>query len=486
MRKIILICLSLIAFTSVSLHSQWIEKEGYWELSEKVPDLRDLKILPEENLIITVSKDNTIRHIEYDSGKILKSGKPSDITEDNDHAKISSDGKTTVVARYKEGKNFTDINISVLNNSNYMIIAEDNFQNGIKYDKSQVREVTEMKINHLDYGYLTNALILANYIKTQGSENGGQYKTWGQKGNIYFAKTVGNNFNLIKHFENDAPLAIKRISNKSDGNYISILYDHFKYENARRTSIEENNSLVIFDSNFDTTQLFKSKYSYLRTDSYPDGAWSLTETGYLFPMYQLFETENPNLLKIRSNGKLFTFDIDKGELIDSLENHIYKKDIISFNQARLIGQIDNKNFNIYNAVNTKLISTTTLPQKVTIANPMINEKNNRTFFVLESGEVVFYKLDVLEQFPKEIITLSKDVAYVGETIEFTSLDNSINADYKWEIDNEVIMITKDRNFHYKFDKAGVYDIKLTITLPNSSTHEFTKLKAIRVNDSLKA
>lgn len=99
MKNLIFLFVIVFIALNTNANSQWLEKEGYWELSERIPDLRDLKILPEENLIITVSKDNTIRYIEYDSGKILKSGKPSELTPDNDYAKISSDGKTTVVVR---------------------------------------------------------------------------------------------------------------------------------------------------------------------------------------------------------------------------------------------------------------------------------------------------------------------------------------------------------------------------------------------------
>ncbi|MDT3740425.1 MAG: PKD domain-containing protein [Candidatus Kapabacteria bacterium] len=482
MKKLIIFAIILLVQFSVS-NSQWLEKEGYWELSEKIPDLRDLKIIPEENLIITVSKDNTIRHIEYDSGKILKSGKPAELTEDNDYAKISSDGKTTVVARYIRNVYLDTVIVTIIQNDNFKLIGFTkltNEYNKYKFGEDFDKIKSDVFINHSDFDFSTRILFFAYYSNFEGTlwESFVHYNS----GSIFFVDFSSAVPEIVKSYVKYIPYSIDK-TNLFNGSKIAIIgkYRHYSGFFTKGGTSINTNILFLIDKYMDTTNLFSSSstYQWSKDDESVEG-------GYLFPMEQVFESNTDSLIFIRGEGKLYTFNINSKKFTDSIESIIFKSNICFMNKTKYIGHLSNDNYSIYGSLNLQKFAGFTLPSELLFSYPFIDENNNKTLFALKNEKIILTSFDILSNIPKFGFYWNKDTIYDGDSISFRAISNLEGCTYEWKFSKDNIVTTKEIDISNIYENPGVYSITLEIIEPNGNHHTFNKDSIITVFESVKA
>ncbi|MDT3740423.1 MAG: PKD domain-containing protein [Candidatus Kapabacteria bacterium] len=479
MKTLISILILSIALT-MNLHSQWLEKEGYWELSEKIPDLRDLKIIPEENLVITVSKDNTIRHIEYDSGKILKSGKPAELTEDNDYAKISGDGKTTVVARYKNNLYLDTVKVSIINNFEFSLMGDTKLVNTYNLKYNFHRITRDVFITYSDFEFINNYLIFGFYINFEGiyGESITQFNT----GSFSFVDFSNVNHEIIKSYVQYIPYSILKFSNSQKYKY-SIIGNYREYNGyyTKGGKVIRRNILQLVNNNLDTVNLFSSLFT---EESYPNTPTK--KSGYIFPMEQVLESNTDSLLYIRGDGKLYTFNINQKKFTDSVASNFLKSNIWFMKETKYIGHLSNNNYSIYGSLNLQKLDGFTLPSDFLYPYPFIDETNNKTLFALKDGSIIYKSFDILNDIPQTGFYWSKDTIYEGESINFRAITNIDSCKYEWQFINNNFIQSESADTSFKYLKPGIYRVTLVITKQDGSKLSFIKDSIITVLEIVKA
>ncbi len=498
MKKLIIFSIILLVQFSVS-NSQWLEKEGYWELSEKIPDLRDLKIIPEENLVITVSKDNTIRHIEYDSGKILKSGKPAELTEENDYAKISSDGKTTVVARYvknekystEKGLTINDLKLTLLINSDFTVLADNYFDADslVGVYKNIGSTMYDLKaynynIAYFDYLHFENNFILVlNYtINYEG------YPSTGGPPDIYivsgkYAKGTINNqnleFSIIKdnHWSNEY--------NKIDGNFNNRIFVGRKYYSsgsAYSGITDENNFIGITEDNFVD---FEKKINYQYTSSYMKNQPSAT-SGERVPIYQLFNSNKSNIFYYTITGKLVEFDIQEMKIENTFQNPLFNKFFRMSNDSKLIHTIESKDYVIHSFPYIKEIYRVSIDTSFALPRAFLDEIKGSAIIPNVEHKLILIKSDAMSEVSKFGFDWSKDTVYTNEEIKFRALTNITGCKFEWTFDNGDIIKSDSNEISHKFMESGKFGVTLIVTKPDGEKISFTKDSIITVTEIVKA
>ena len=496
MKKCILLFVILNICAISNLHSQWLEKEGYWELSEKIPDLRDLKILPDENLIITVSKDNTIRHIEYDSGKILKFGKPSGITDDNDYAKISNDGKTTVVARYVKNESTNgskDIMFSIVNNSTFQIESTFNITQFDLFSKQVIEDTYSLAldINFSDYISLNNKIILRLLINRTWVDR--DYLNRSHSNSYLIGKLEDGKFifsNDIKSFDDNQSKNIENL-NLFKYKLISTHSSSYEYLNGNKaTGNSRNVYLGLINSDLDSiATVFDYDYSYSWV--YDSGSSS---SGYDFKLQQILNSDSGTHLYLRAADKLFTFDIKTCELTDSISNRIFSGNVQISTNNNYIHSIHQKSYNepAYYHINIlpdmRYIYTLQVAIYVNpnFPIPFIDEANKKVHIVSANGSILLIKPEVMKDISESGFIWSKDTVEVGEEIDFTALVNIDSYEYEWEFDDGEKITSSEKSIRYKYDYPGMKTVKLTVITPKNEKYEFKKDTIINVWEVLKA
>ncbi|MBX3042877.1 MAG: PKD domain-containing protein [Candidatus Kapabacteria bacterium] len=482
MKKLVLLIAVLNIFAISNLQTQWLEKAGYWELSEKIPDLRDLKILPDENLIITVSKDNTIRHIEYDSGIILKSGKPTELTADNDYAKISSDGKTTVVARYKivsGRKPLKDLEIVILNNSNLTQIGQFTLNNDslLKEEKPSYFNLNsfELIVKYTDYDYEHKNLIIA--IETgidYRYQDSYQNRTYGS---IFKINFINSPIIITKNISY-APKSVIKLQNLKNYNFAYIGYENgASGYYAKGGTYFKKNSLQLLDNNIIRLVLFASSFS---GDGYNE------DKGYLWPMEQVLESNNDSILYVRGVGKLYNFNLNTKRFTDSVESNFLRSKIWFLKNTNYISHLSNNVYSIYGSLNLKKFIDFTLPSDFLYPQPYIDETNNRTLFTLKDNRIIYKSFDILNDIPKVGFYWNKDTIYKNDSINFRAVSNMEGCTYEWNFSEGDLISTNETDIIHTFKSAGVYSVSLDIIEPNGNRHTFIKNSIITVLEKVKA
>ncbi|GAB1371531.1 hypothetical protein MASR1M45_15930 [Candidatus Kapaibacterium sp.] len=502
MKNVFLIAI-LTIFSVSTLHSQWLEKEGYWELSEKIPDLRDLKIIPEENLIITVSKDNTIRHIEYDSGKILKSGKPEGLTDTNNYAKISSDGKTTVLARYVKNEKYStqkritinDLEIRIIRNSdNYLIVNQQYDANTVlglysyNYYEIMGLEQYSYSVCFSDYFEKDSSLFYGlNYElrwtgrATTGGEPSYSVRSGYQK-NCKFVdgkllQTNQYNANWTNEY---IPL------DDQQNNYILVGSNYFSKGNAHGSDIKKDNFVATKNrllNNFN----FLAKYSYSyysSSDSFGD--YGKTESGAIVPIYQLFNSKNPNIFFYRIAGKLIELDIEAKKIVNTFQNPLFGKVINMSNDSKFIHTIESKDYVIYSFPYYKEIYRCGIDTVFALPRAYLDESNGAVLIPNSAKSLILIKPDAMSNVAKFGFDWSKDTIHTGEKVNFRALTNVDGCQFDWQFIPGINTNSTSPNISYSYSKPGIYNVKLTITEPNGKIHYFNKDSIITVLETVKA
>ncbi len=482
MKNVFLIAI-LTIFSVSTLHSKWLEKEGYWELSEKIPDLRDLKIIPEENLIITVSKDNTIRYIEYDSGKILKSGKPEGLTDTNNYAKISSDGKTTVVARYKKNTFRDSVNVSIFEINSLNKLKDITLSH--KYFNFYSQFTSSIFVTYSDFNFDSQVLTFSYYSKIDAThENWYGYCTSGASFIVDFSNIIPLIKNQLLAF---APFAVSKLRFNKQNKYaiISELNENTGFL-VHTSTIKKSNSLYFVDHHYDTLNLFKSSFSGEYSYEGNPGSSSKSEYGYLFPMQQVFESNFDSLLYIRGVGRLYTFNINSKRFTDSVDNPLFKSDIEFLKNNKYISQLNNNVYSIYGTINFRKLEDFTLPTDLQNSHTFTDEKNYKTIFALKDGRVISKSFDILNDFSKFGFYWSQDTIYEGNSIRFRALSNITGCKYRWQFITGISTNSNSSDVEYIYIKPGIYGVKLDITKPDGTTLSFKKDSIITVLETVNA
>ena len=496
MKKCILLFVILNICAISTLHSQWLEKEGYWELSEKIPGLRDLKILPEENLIITVSNDNTIRHIEYDSGKILKSGKPTGLPDSNDYAKISSDGKTTVVARYVKNEKYStqnmtinDMEITIINLKNFSLIAEhlllaDSVRSPYEYSLSYYHYY----ISFFDYFLIENRFFYAinygldfeGYPTTGGPPKYSINSGFQINGSLHSGKLITSN-RYNSHYTNEyVPL------DKNHENYILVGSNYYSKSNAHNGDVQRDNFVACKNRLFNNFNII-AKYSYTyNRNSDAFGDYGSTESGAVVPIYQLFGSENPNICYYRISGKLIELDIEAEKILKTFEHPLFKKVINMSNDSKLIHTIESKDYVIYSFPYYKEIFRVGIDTVFALPRAYLDETKGVILIPNSARRLVMFKPDAMTDVPQFGFDWSKDTVYTDEPLNFRALTNIEGSKFVWEFSNGELINSDSNEISHKFMETGKFGVTLKITKPDGSTLSFSKDSIITVMEIVKA
>ncbi|MFA7627357.1 MAG: PKD domain-containing protein, partial [Candidatus Kapaibacterium sp.] len=495
MRKIILICLGLIAFTSVSLHSQWIEKEGYWELSEKIPDLRDLKILPEENLIITVSKDNTIRHFEYDNGQLLKSFKPEEVPEDNDYINISDDGMTTIFAKYlNRGASDGSKDISM-----YII---DNFTNGNVFNTILTPGDLFPIFKEANYYEFTITIKLIDYVSKhkklfllvmhQRKKVEHQNKLHSSTIDKYFSWEIKDG--ELEPIPSNAFYSgsnIEELKNRINYKYFFESYVGFSYEDLNGGHYgggDATQIVYLVNSDMDTFCLIFSNRSIYQW--YRDVG--STSSGSILNIQQFLESDKCDSLYIRAENSLLLFDLKDWKIVDTINNSAFLYDVYlsTYNKyLHFMGKQYNDYFHhIFLLPSMRKIYTSPLPSapNPNLAYPVIDNLGKAVYFSLADGSVIMMKPEVMQDISESGFTWSRDTIEVGEEVEFTALINISNCEYVWEFSDGEKVKTNETSLIHTFNTVGKISVKLTVTTQDNQVYTFQKDTLINVWEVLQA
>ena len=503
MKTLISILILSIALT-MNLHSQWLEKEGYWELSEKIPELRDLKIIPEENLVITVSKDNTIRHIEYDSGKILKSGKPTELTEDNDYAKISSDGKTTVVARYvkneeystKRRTNINDMIVTIVKNYDNDIIVNQRFDadsvlsiyNYNVYEEMFSLEYYNYNIGNFDYFYSDNRYF---YTINYGLDWEGRANTGGEP-----RYSISSGYQINGSIQNGKLVTTLKYNNhstreylpldKNYDNYILVGSNDYSKGNAHIGDVKKYNFIAIKNRLLNDFKVIKQyAYSYYSSsDAFDD--FGSTESGEIVPIYQLFNSNKPNIFYYRLSGKLVELDIDSNKIINTNENPLFNKVINMSNNSKLIHTIESKDYVLYTFPNCREIYRIKIDTLFALPRAYLDESNGVVLIPNSDRTLVMFKPDPMSDVAKFGFDWTKDTIYADEIVDFNALVNIEGCKFDWEFMPGIITNSVSPEINYKYSRPGVYGVTLEITKPDGTTLSFRKDSIVTVLEPVKA
>jgi hypothetical protein len=452
--------------------SQWLEKEGYWELTEKIPDLRDLKIIPEENLIITVSKDNTIRHIEYDSGKILKSGKPTGINEDNDYAKISSDGKTTVFGKFLENPIYK-YKISISNNNDYSSVCSDTLSSNLYFsgylgDGLPVSFKANCKFS--DYDYKSQKFLCILNCNISYRSHSGQFYNYSYYGYKFNSEVVDGKFHNSDSSIYNNVVSYNKIGNLDTYN-LAFVGKRISVTSGGKspTSSWESSKLIgvnVVEEKFDELLIYNEYSSKIYN--------------YYKVIDQVFEGIKPNQLLYLVGQELFTYDLKLKMNIDSVKKQYFKNICGMSHHSIFMHTFENNKYSMFSYPYNNEIFSQSFPDKSILLSPNIDEINGIITFCFSDGSICKLSPQNITLENENGFYLSKDSVYVNEPFDLLAISNGKKLKYQWEFFPGLIHEENLRYTSFSYSKGGNYDIKLTITDPLGKTYVYNKKNAITV------
>ena len=483
MKKII--CLSIVIFTFFSvfnLTAQWVEKNGMLELSSKIPDIQNLKIFPNDNLIITVSKDNTIRFIAYDTGIITKIVKPDSITDNNDFAEISSDGKTTILGYHLIPYYYNierELKIYIIDNNNGNIIVEHRFNYEKIIDNSSIfRYLTSLNFHFVffDFDYFKKSLFICINYQLSYSSYGGKYDNACEYS--YLANGIINN----KQFEIKNESRQVNINNmifenlKENNSFLAIMSSWAeKFDGIEGTGSKYYSGLLKFSKNLDS---FVTFFSY---DNY-----SQQQYNYFIDFKLIFNSIYDNQYLLTATDILYNYDIVQMKFVDSVRNTIFTNYIDITNKGHFIHSIQQKYYSIYTYPNFKEIYKYELAKNLKIQKPFIDDKLGGVIFCFADSTIGMLNPEPIKPINNVGFIISKDTVYIGEPFKTYALTIIDSCKYEWQFIPGIINNQNSKDASYQYDKPGQYDIKLTITTPDGKSYIYEKQKVITVLQTLKA
>jgi PKD repeat protein len=492
-KKNYLFLLIIALFNCFSLSAQWVDKGNHWELSDKIPNVRDMKIFPEENLIITVSKDNTIRFIEYDSGKIIKTNKPIEITEDNDFAKISDDGKTTVVVKhlpkYPDYYEIYSLQIILINNETDTLLCEYIFNTkSLEHNYADAVDSFNCFISYFEYLSVQNKLnIFINFHYDFRIHADDYYNEYGFQ---FFGNVQKKKYIILDTIKQSSVNDVINFGTNND-----ILISNI-YTNGYFGKYNQNNDHycnLLFTDHYG--KIKDSLYSTYYSSENKKGELGIPDYGKISGVYlninQIFKSNNPDIYYLLTDNDIIDFNIKTKKIINRLEiiptHETAPFKLIELSRdGNFIHYINKNTYTIAPKLNLQAIYQFKSDSNFSLSKPVVDFQNGKVLLADNSNRIIMLKPDIMTSIDSNGFYWNKSKIYIGESIDFYALSNKSGCKYEWEFTNGFISQSITNKITHKYDKPGIYGVTLTIRTPEGKTYTFKKDSIITVLDSLKA
>lgn len=477
MKKLVLLIAVLNIFAISTLHSQWLEKEGYWELEQNYGQLRDIKLNESTNELWIVSADNKVIAIDAEIGLEIKRCE-CELDRAAVGAKISSD--------------FLSIGISsVFERDNPY--SPENIYDTLYYDYFSISDCSKM-FNHN---------VGLNHLVSQGVINGIEFSFFDYNTELQ---------NLIISF---------KINNKyyNGPNDINDEYGFTKqftfFENQLNlvNSIDKSFSNVKYHEN--RTSFFStSTISHSQSWSNWGGGWNFSRHNSIYEYDIMNKTistlfnhiydensdgdrrgHNIRISKILENGNNKFLTLSQKTLYEFTKNDTWFNDSLKFvydvsdflvtqnNEYVLVST--NKSVEAYNFNKKKIIESYKLPSPA--SSIILDSHKKNLLLYCADNKIRYITPDILKPIPDLGFIFDKALAHTGEKIQFNAICNIDSCEYEWQfLPAGIKTKTKSKEIEYKYNQTGTYDVKLTIITPDGERHEFLKEKIIKVIDKPKA
>ena len=474
MKKCIFLFVILNICAISTLHSQWLEKEGYWELEQNYGQLRDIKLNESTNELWIVTADNQVIAIDAETGLEIKRCE-CEIENTPFSAHISTDFNSVsfVVQKSNQALDRDSIlyytfEIKKCNPLFNYSVTVNNENNGIISPSS----------NFIDYINSENLFIVSLGINKRWFD--GPNDLTSIFGDLKIFKFENNKLNLLDSI--GKPLNhIKYSKNKNSTFYGTVLLS------LSKSWTNSGGGSSFRDSNFIAEYNYLSKqYKELFHNAY-GGSRNTGETQYFGQYYELdkiIEKNKDNYL-VNSYRTLLTYDSKTNKFIDSIFFKYGLNDFMIHPNNEILFYSEYKNINSLLFSNKKSIDSVTYPFGTI---KLIYDNSNLNIILYCSDQKIRYiSPDILKPIPEIGFISDKSLIHTGEKIQFNAICNIDSCEYEWQfIPDGNITKTESKEIEFEYSQPGTYNVKLTIITPDGERHEFLKEKIIKVIDKPKA
>lgn len=477
MKKLVLLIAVLNICAISTLHSQWLEKEGYWELEQNYGQLRDIKLNESTNELWIVSADNKVIAIDAETGLEIKRCE-CELDRAAVGAKISSD--------------FLSIGISsVFERDNPY--SPENIYDTLYYDYFSISDCSKM-FNHN---------VGLNHLVSQGVINGIEFSFFDYNTELQ---------NLIISF---------KINNKyyNGPNDINDEYGFTKQFTFFENQLNLVNSI---DKSFSNAKYYDNKASFFSTSTISHSqSWSNWGGGWNFSRHNsIYEYDIMNktistlfnhiyggnsdgdkrghdirISKILENGNNKFLTLSQKTLYEFTKNDTWFNDSLKFvydvndflvtpnNEYILVS--NNKSVEAYNFKKKKIIESYKLPSPA--SSLILDSHKENLLLYCADNKIRYITPDILKPIPEIGFIFDKSLVHTREKVQFNAICNIDSCEYEWQfLPAGIKTKTKSKEIEYEYSQPGTYDVHLTIITPNGERHEFFKENIIKVIDKPKA
>ncbi|GAB1371537.1 hypothetical protein MASR1M45_15990 [Candidatus Kapaibacterium sp.] len=472
---------SVLMFFAVStLHSQWLEKEGYWELEQNYGQLLDIKLNETTNELWIVTTDNKVIAIDAETGIEVKRCQ-CEIDSNQLFAKISNDLQSVIFSKYKQNDNTSKMFINDVINEVWNINNCSRISNlVVKIDTKNNYFAQSSSMNFANYIISKKILILG--LSQSASWHGtGPNEHYGTIGSFLVYELNQDTFQLkFSIGRNSYYSTLPNIKN----NIFYFTNDYFggqSWTNSGGGGVSYKTSyLSMFDiANYKLQDTLEFRYS----TSYGAGQDNLPK-GYYIPLADVITTLDDKIIYIKSDKKMFTLNLADKKFSDSLTFDFKISSLILSNTDDYLHGISGNSLFTYNLKFKQIISQIILP--ISINQYLIDEKNGIIFIANSDNKIRYIKPDILKQVPDIGFLNNKNLIYTGNSIKYSAICNIDSCEYEWEFTPDKITKTKSKEIEYSYDSPGIYDVNLTIITPAGKRYSFKKEKIIKVIEKSKA
>jgi len=454
---------------------EWVPSEERFEIKDNTGIL-NLRILEDENKMLTIGEDNTLKTYNYTTGELENSCQcqpDSNVVYRN----ISSDGKTAVLVSER------DFLIQIFEFNNCEMIRSLNvtidliYYDLVKYLDSGIRYIflLDYSINYANYFYETQRFNVA--IKTRFLfDNPASEREDLQQGIFYeFDLSDTNKVEKSMLITGSPDFIIDNVEKNNISYFMlgnQIKSDAHYLDTSITAVVQSLVKITTNPLNIQTLRTYKLDTIRLRYLSYP------ILNGFIPNYYNIQYLNNKNELLLQKTDSVELVKIDDPAQITKEISYFSNIPILTSRFHQLYYYIDSESLRILPA-NSKVILT---QQKITNKNRNsdfnIDENIGSITFSTKSNNIIKYIVpDIIQDTPLGF-SYSKDTIFVGDSIEFISLIDAQS--YKWELFPDSIEISNSQKFTYQFNKSGLYSVKLTATYADGSSREFLKEDIIEV------
>lgn len=457
---------SVLIFFSVStLHSQWLEKEGYWELEQNYGQLLDIKLNETTNELWIVTTDNKVITIDAETGIEVKRCE-CELEGIINSAYLSSDFLSVSFSYfYSQTSSIDSIGISLFNTNNCSKKGNTNVV---------INRATNVKIYFIDYISKINIFYTSLGITTTTYQGASTIvESTGFTG-IYSLENY--DIKLISQKEYGISNVIQTNYNENviygtSGQSVNVEWSNFGggYSNRGTNFINEFNL-----SNFEYKDLLINEYSYDSKNQ---------KSGYPLNFGKLLQYDDTVFI-VKSNNNLYFFNSKIRKITDSIKINTNFIDFILIKESNILVYNDSKKIYFLNLPNNQLIDYATLEMS---SNKLIfRKKNNEILLLCPDSKIRYVRPNILKSIPDIGFVFKENLIYTKNNVEFSAICNIDSCEYEWEFTPDKIKKTKSKEIEYSYDSPGIYDVNLTIVTPAGKRYSFKKEKIIKVIEKSKA